>query len=147
MLSVVPLLITPVVAAGAEPYVLLVDDHEPSLRRLGELLKSSGHRCIVARSGAEALACCDNRRPRVVVTDLSMPNLDGRGLARWLQTRCPSVPIILMTGQVFDPSSLDELERTFTAVLPKPIDIERLLGLLERLMPPPPQPQPDAGRP
>jgi CheY-like chemotaxis protein len=147
MMSVVPLLITPAVAKGAEPYVLLVDDHEPSLRRLDELLRSSGHHCMVARSGAEALACCDNRRPRVVVTDLSMPNLDGRGLARWLQARCPSVPIILMTGQAFDPRSLDELERTFTAVLPKPIDVDRLLALLDLLMPPPAQPQPDASRP
>ena len=125
MMSVVPLLITPALAAGAEPYVLLVDDHEPSLQRLDELLRNSGHRCMVARSGAEALACCDNGRPRVVVTDLSMPNLDGRGLARWLQSRCPSVPIILMTGQAFDPGSLDELKRTFTATCcQKPIDIE-----------------------
>ncbi len=146
MLSVVPLSITPAVAAGSDPYVLLVDDHEPSLRRLDELLRNSGHRCIATSSGAEALACCDNRRPRVVVTDLSMPNLDGRGLARWLQARCPSVPIILMTGQAFDPHSLGELERTFTAVLSKPVDIERLLGLLDRLMPPPSRPRPDSSR-
>ena len=147
MMSVVPLLITPAMAAGLHPYVLLVDDHEPTLRRLDELLSNSGHRCIAARSASEALACCDHLRPRVVVTDLAMPNLDGRGLARWLQARCPSVPIILMTGQVFDPSSLDELERTFTAVLPKPIDIDRLLGLLDRLMPPPAKPHPDPSRP
>jgi CheY-like chemotaxis protein len=147
MQSVFPLLITPAVTAGAESYVLLVDDHEPSLRRLDELLRNSGHRCIAARSGAEALACCDSRRPRVVVTDLAMPDLDGRGLARWLQSRCPSVPIILMTGQVFGPGSLDELERTFTAVLPKPIDVDRLLKLLDRIMPPRAKPHPDTSRP
>jgi CheY-like chemotaxis protein len=136
MLSVAPHLVAPVPAAAGDAYVLLVDDHEPSLRRLGELLQRLGHRCISARSGAEALSCCDRRRPSVVVTDLMMPNLDGRGLARWLQPRCPSVPIILMTGQELDSRALCELQRTFAAVLPKPVDIDRLLGLLDRIAPP-----------
>jgi CheY-like chemotaxis protein len=147
MLSVAPLTIAPPLARAADPYVLLVDDHEPSLNRLDELLSNSGHRCIAARSGAEALVCCDRCRPRVVVTDLAMPNLDGRALARWLQARCPSVPIILMTAEAFDARSLGELERTFTAVLPKPIDIDRLLGLLNRLMPPTITPASDPPRP
>jgi CheY-like chemotaxis protein len=142
MMSMAPFLIAPGPApATADPYVLLVDDHEPSLRRLDEVVRLSGHRCVQARSGAEALCWCETRRPRVVVTDLVMPDLDGRGLARWLQARYPSVPIILMTGQPFDSGSLCELQRTFTAILPKPIDIPRLLGLIERLMPPQPQAQ------
>jgi CheY-like chemotaxis protein len=134
---------------GRGSYVLLVDDHEPSLRQLEELVCQSGHPCVAARSGTEALMCCDNCCPRVVVTDLTMPNLDGRALARWLQARHPSVPIVLMTGQAFDPRSLGELRRTFTAVLPKPIDVDRLLGLLDRLMPPAVErvPVPESSRP
>jgi len=121
--------------ARRDSYVLLVDDHEPSLQQLRELVSLSGHPCVAARSGTEALRCCDACRPRVVVTDLTMPNLDGRALARWIQERHPSVPIVLMTGQVVEPRSLGELRRTFTAVLPKPIDVNRLLDLLDRLMP------------
>jgi DNA-binding NtrC family response regulator len=121
---------------ASAPYVLVVDDHEPSLRRLDELIKLSGHSCVPARSGTEALLCCDRSRPRIVVTDLTMPNLDGRGLALWLQARHPSVPIILMTGQSFDARTLGELHRIFTAVLAKPVDIQLLVGLLDRLMPP-----------
>jgi len=132
---------------GAESYVLLVDDHEPSLRRLAEVIKHSGHCCLAAGSGTEALRCCDRCRPRVVVTDLSMPNLDGHGLARWLQARHPSVPLILVTGQEFDPRSLEEMRRIFTAVLSKPIDIGQLLDHLDRLMPPRPKRERDAGRP
>jgi CheY-like chemotaxis protein len=117
------------------PYVLLVDDHEPSLQQLHALVRLSGRRCVAARSGSEALQWCDCGRPRVVVTDLTMPNLDGRALARWLQARHPSVPMILMTGQAVDAATLGELERTFTAVLTKPIDVAHFLGLLDRLMP------------
>jgi DNA-binding NtrC family response regulator len=130
-----------------ESYILLVDDHEPSLRRLDEVVKLSGHRCVATKSGTEALLCCDRSRPRVVVTDLNMPNLDGRGLAQWLQARHPSVPIILLTGHSFNPQSLGQMQRIFTAVLSKPVDIEQLLGLLDRLMPPLAKRERDAGRP
>jgi DNA-binding NtrC family response regulator len=153
MISALSLTIAPapVPARAASAYVLLVDDHEPSLRRLDELIRSSGHCSIAARSGTEALCCCERRRPRVVVTDLVMPNLDGKALALWLQTRYPSVPLILMTGQEFDTPARDELEQLFAAILPKPIDIHRLLRLLDRLMPPPirgrPVPGPAPSRP
>jgi CheY-like chemotaxis protein len=122
-------------AAAAKPYVLLVDDHEPSLRQLDALIRGAGHRCVAACSGTEALHCCDSRRPRVVVTDLAMPNLDGVGLARWLHARYPSIPLILMTAHELDAQARGALEHTFTAVLPKPIDIQNLLGLLDRLTP------------
>jgi CheY-like chemotaxis protein len=135
MMSVAPLSIVPPLVPARGSYILLVDDHEPSLKRLDELVTLSGHRCISAHSGTDAVRLCDIRRPRVVVTDLAMPNLDGRGLARWLQMRYPSVPFILMTGQEFDAQTLAELRRTFTAVLSKPVDIDQLLSLLERLTP------------
>jgi CheY-like chemotaxis protein len=135
MLSVAPPSIMPASGAAPDSYVLLVDDHEPTLRQLDELLSGAGHRCVAARSGAEALVCCDRRRPRLVLTDLAMPNLDGFGLARWLKARYPSVPLVLMTGQPFDPETLHELRRTFADVLPKPVDIDHLLGLVDRVMP------------
>src|SRR4051812_39840645 len=81
MFSVAPLTITPPSRGAVDSYVLLVDDHEPSLFQLRDLVELSGHRCIATSSGSEALAYCERSRPRVVVTDLTMPNLDGRGLA------------------------------------------------------------------
>jgi CheY-like chemotaxis protein len=64
-----------------------------------------------------------------------MPNLDGQALARWLRARFPSLPIILMTGQDLDPTTRRSLLSTFTAILPKPVDIDSLLALIDRLMP------------
>jgi CheY-like chemotaxis protein len=78
---------------------------------------------------------CDSRRPQVVLTDLAMPNLDGQALARWLRSRFPSLPIILMTGHDLDAATNRVLQRTFTAILPKPVDIEALISVLDRLMP------------
>ena len=135
MLSVAPLLSArPGNVPG--PYVLLVDDHEPSLRQLHEVVALSGHRCVSTPSPTDAVRLCDARRPQVVVTDLAMPNLDGQALARWLRSRFPSIPIVLMTGQALDVETLEGLEGTFTAILAKPVDIDRFVSLLDRLMPP-----------
>jgi CheY-like chemotaxis protein len=135
MLSVVPL-VSARPGAVPGPYVLLVDDHEPTLRRLHEVVALTGHRCISTCSPSDAVRLCDTSRPQVVVTDLAMPNLDGQALARWLRSRFPSVPIVLMTGQVLDARTLGRLQGTFTAILAKPVDIDRFLSLLDRLMPP-----------
>ncbi len=135
MLSIAPPLST-APARPARPYVLLVDDHIPSLRQLRDIVATAGHACRTAGSATEALRQCDLVRPRLVVTDLAMPNLDGQGLARWLHARCPSVPLILLTGEMLDRRALAALRPTFAAVMTKPVDVAGLLGLIDRLMPP-----------
>jgi len=123
-------------ASTADPFVLLVDDHAPSLNRLRNVVEQVGHPCISANSASDALVYCDSHPPQVVVTDLAMPDLDGLGLARWLKARYPRLPIILVTGQELDPAALTVLRQTFTEVMRKPVDPESLLTLLERLMDP-----------
>jgi CheY-like chemotaxis protein len=118
-----------------EPFVLLVDDHAPTLDSLRKVVETAGHACVATPFPSEALAFCDARRPDVVVTDLSMPRLDGQCLARWIKARFPTVPILLITGETLDDDSLGQLRVTFSAVLIKPIPIERFLGLLAELMP------------
>jgi len=70
-----------------DPFILLVDDHEPSLRKLQTLLESVGYACVSTPCPSNALAYCDTRRPSLVVTDLAMPRLDGHGLAQGLKDR------------------------------------------------------------
>ena len=134
MLSVAPLSLT-ASSPCHEPFVLLVDDDEPSLMKLKKVLEATGFRCVAATSAAEALVVCDARRPSLVVTDLSMPRLDGRGLARWLKARYPSMPILLVTGEYLDGRTQDVFQRTFAAVLPKPLQFDTFLSLVDNLMP------------
>ena len=125
---------SPAPAPTAGPFVLLVDDHAPSLRQLQDVVTLFGHPCVSAGSASDALVYCDARSPRVVVTDLSMPDLDGQGLARWLKARYPTLPIILVTGEELDAPTLAALRQTFEEVLKKPVDVESFLSVLERLM-------------
>lgn len=123
--------------ATRSPYVLLVDDDDPSLRLLQTIVELAGHRCVPARSATDAISSCDCARPQVVVTDLMMPNLDGHGLALWLRKRYPSVPIILLTGEDLDPRDRLRFRETFAAVFTKPLDVASFLNRLGRFMPAP----------
>jgi CheY-like chemotaxis protein len=119
------------------PYVLLVDDQEASFLPLAELVRYAGFASVATRSATDALACCYHRRPEVVVTDLDMPGPDGRALARRLRRRFPDVPIVLVTGQNLDHPDWAVPDGLFEAVFTKPLDFDRFIALLGKLMPAP----------
>ena len=126
----------PMPPPAAQPFVLLVDDHEPSLSLLQELVEWAGYRCLASRSGRDALSRCRARRPGAVITDLAMPGLDGVALARRLRSQHPGVPVVLVTAHdLEDPAILAE-PTLFAEVFRKPIDPDRLMPVLAGLMGP-----------
>lgn len=131
--GIVPVTLRPITA---DPFLLLVDDHEPSLKTLQTVLESVGYSCVATPSPSDALAYCDSRRPSLVVTDLAMPRLDGHGLARGLKARYPALPILLVTGEVLDATTRALFRPIFAGVFSKPLEIEPFLALLDRLLPP-----------
>ena len=137
MLSVAPT-VAPSAAHGSDrsevPFVLIVDDHEPTLERLKVLVEQSGYPCVASDSAAEALIYCDQNRPALVITDLSMPRLNGDGLARWLKARYPTTPILLITGDLLSPQVVHSHKQNFIAVIQKPLEVEPFLSLLADLM-------------
>ena len=83
--------------------ILCIDD-EPLLRELlKELLEHDGHHVEVSdggKAGLEAFAAARQRgRPfDVVITDLGMPYVDGRQVAKTLKQQSPATPVVLLTG-------------------------------------------------
>ncbi len=121
----------------AEPYILLVDDQDESLRPLGELVQVAGFRSLAAMSAHDALACCVRSKPTVMVTDLVMPGKDGRELARRVRRHHPALPMLLVTGQDLDHPDWSVPAGLFQSIFAKPLDFDRFLGTLARLMPSP----------
>ncbi len=118
------------------PVVLIVDDVRPCRMLLGEILTAAGYRCQTAGSGEEALACCLHERPSVLVTDFKMPGLDGATLAGSVVERHPGLPVILVTGHDPEEPELVAIRSRFVAILVKPIEPDRLIRLLGRLLAP-----------
>lgn len=118
-------------ASPPAPQVLLVDDQETCLDLLRMVLELAGYRCVTARSGSEALLWCAAGAPHAVVTDLGMPDGDGRELGHWFKARYPSVPLVLVTGEDLESGPVERLRAIFDAILPKPIEPEKLLEVLQ----------------
>ena len=80
--------------------ILFVDD-EPSLAEIGkQLLEKLGYQVVIRTNGMEALEAFRNQPDKfdLVITDMTMPKLNGAELSRHLMNIRPDIPIILCTG-------------------------------------------------
>jgi PAS domain S-box-containing protein len=94
-------------AAPDRPVVLLVDDDRFVREILTMSLEDSGHAVLAADSGAAAMALLLDGAPAdIVVTDLTMPGMDGIELIRRAQGRRPHLPAILLTGYAGDGAAM-----------------------------------------
>lgn len=115
--------------------VLVVDDHQPTLEGLCELLGREGAVVQGASEGADALDLHRRNRHEVVVSDLDMPGMDGFGLADRIRAMegagRPSCRLIAFTGMLMG-SPTEVLWRGFDHVVSKP-DFDTLLRLLSNV--------------
>ncbi len=112
--------------------VLVVEDELLVRMDLAELLRSDGYRVAEAGSADEAIATFERLGDiALVCTDVQMPGeLDGVGLARWLRREHPSIPIIIISGEVTTRRST----RIADAIFDKPVSHDGLLLIVEKLL-------------
>jgi CheY-like chemotaxis protein/two-component sensor histidine kinase len=113
--------------------VLVVDDNVDAARTLEALLRELGHDVEVAHDGRAALAAARERRPEVVLLDLSMPGMDGIEVARALrrQPGFADVRFAAVTGLGQEADRRRTSEAGFDAHLVKPLSPEDLRRVLE----------------
>jgi CheY-like chemotaxis protein len=91
---------------GLHHAILVVDD-EPEIREmLAEILRGADHEVTTAASGREALARIAVERFDVVVTDIRMPDIDGRALFQQIRERWPRLAsrVVFVTGDTLTPA-------------------------------------------
>jgi CheY-like chemotaxis protein len=83
-------------------HILAVDD-EPVIREMiVEALTAAGFRVTGVATADEALQVVKNDRPDLVITDLQLEECDGFDVAERVKAVAPKMPIILLTGILFD---------------------------------------------
>jgi two-component system CheB/CheR fusion protein len=116
--------------------MLIVDDNEDAAWTLSMLLKAAGHETTVAASGAEALAAAERAMPEVAVLDIGMPGMSGVEVAERLRAM-PSgdkLVVIALTGWGSKTEGMNLLARGFDMHLTKPIDADRLIAEMAKLL-------------
>ena len=123
-------------ARGTEA-ILVVDD-DASLRGLvSEILRLHGYTVVEANNGEMALTMLENDGSVIdaVVTDVVMPNLNGRELARRVAKIRPNLPMLLMSGYVGkNVEALGSLLGPRVAFIQKPFNADALLEKLRDVL-------------
>ena len=122
---------------AGKPAVLYIEDNQMNLRLMQQIFagrKEWELRCAkTAESGIEE-ACAIP--PDLILMDINLPGMDGyQALARLKS--CPEtahIPVVALTANAMKGDSERGLEAGFTDYLSKPLDILKLLGLLEKLL-------------
>ena len=110
--------------------VLIVEDERTSRTALSRLLEQSGYANQAVGSAEEALQVIrQSGAPRVALVDFNLPGMSGLELIEKLPRIDPSVLIVLTTAAGGQPL-LDRVHACGVEYLRKPLDFERLLGLL-----------------
>lgn len=119
-------------SSAASRRVLIVDDYEPNLETMAQLLRALGHDVVTAVSGEEGLRLLAGFRPDVVLLDINMPEMDGFEVARQARARSEGseLRIVALTGY----GQEGDVHRTrhggFDAHLVKPVDAQNLERVL-----------------
>ena len=132
-----------------EPKHILVVDDEPPVRLLiEEILKSGGYSVSSVGRGTDLLREARTRPPDLIVSDLTMPGLDGHQTMTMLRrSGVYEGPILVVSGRNRDEDIREALEAGAQAYLAKPIRAEALLEAVARLLAPPAPPEPKAAPP
>jgi CheY-like chemotaxis protein len=122
--------------------VLVVDDNRDAAEMISAVLESSGHDVRIAEDASQALSLADVFHPQLAVLDIGLPVMDGYTLGRELRARMGAeAPILIaLSGYGQEEDQRRSEQAGFASHLVKPVDAERLIGLVEKLVansPPP----------
>ena len=118
----------PEAVRAKEGSILVIDDDEVILGVLKDLLELRSFEVLTAQEGRAGLEVFRNNRPDLVITDISMPELDGLQVLRRIREMDECVPVILVTGHGDLDNALRALRRGAYDFLLKPINPEILLN-------------------
>lgn len=113
--------------------VLVVDDHVHLAENLAEILESVGYNVDVADSAEAALVRIDRGGVMALITDFRLPGLTGAGLIARLRVQGCEVPALVMSAFTDDETIATARAAGAFDVLAKPIEIDRLLSLVEAM--------------
>jgi CheY-like chemotaxis protein/anti-sigma regulatory factor (Ser/Thr protein kinase) len=100
--------------------VLVVDDNPVDRHLAGTLVrKQTEYEVVYARNGIEALEAIKQEAPAVVLTDISMPGMDGLELVEIIRSRHPLIPVILMTANGSEEIAIKALQKGAASYVPK----------------------------
>lgn len=126
--------VAPVLPGGDGKLILVVDDERVIRDITASTLKKNGYQILTASDGTEGFALFTQHRNEIaaVITDMSMPYMDGAKMIRALLQIDPKIKVVAISGLLED-FNLPDLLKKRIPFLKKPFAVERLLETLHDL--------------
>src|SRR6266851_3991311 len=117
--------------------ILVVEDNKENLDLMTYLLKAFGHDVVSAQDGVEGLELAGRIQPDLILCDLQMPKKDGYEVARTLKSHATlrSVRLVAVTAFAMVGDRDKVIAAGFDGYIPKPIDPEKFVQLVEGFLP------------
>lgn len=119
------------------PTILIIENEVSNRILIERVLSTRGYRCIAASNGLEALNLLERERVSLILTDLSMPVMDGYRTTQLIRERpgMERVPIVAVTAYAQSDENEAALQIGCNEYLTKPFKPRQLLELVDRLLP------------
>lgn len=124
-------------SAAEEPTVIVADDDKTTVMLLSSMLRANGMRCVVAPSGAEALALAKKLKPDALLLDVSMPGMDGFEVLAALKNdpATRSIPVVMLTASHGEKEIVRGFSLGADDYITKPFQPQEMVARLRRLIP------------
>ena len=112
---------------------LVVDDEEVVRFLLRDLLEQEGHKVVICSDGKTALDMFKNEKFNIVITDITMPGMNGIELLKEIKKIDRNIPVVLITGKIMgdkkDMINIDSIEEA-SGFIEKPFNISDIKKVL-----------------
>jgi two-component system, cell cycle sensor histidine kinase and response regulator CckA len=125
------------VKQASQHRILIVNDSADQLELMNQMLRKAGYQVIKASDGKEGFEAAKRGSPDLIISDISMPHIDGVELCRMIRAdkEMSGVPIILVTALLKDSEKMAEgLDAGADDYVEAPYDPIRLIAKVARLL-------------
>ena len=117
--------------------ILYVEDNEDNIYMLERRLKRAGFDVVIARDGVQAVAIALAEQPALILMDMGLPVLDGSEATRQIKAApgTKHIPVIALTANAMTGDREKALAAGCDDFDTKPVELSRLLGKIQALVP------------
>ena len=119
---------------GDKPRILLIEDNDDGREMMAMMLEAQGYTVLPAADGPQGLAVAAAQPAAIALIDIGLPGIDGYEVARRLRAdpaTC-AIRLVALTGYGLEADRQHALAAGFDSHLVKPVDLHRLLEVLEQ---------------
>jgi UDP-3-O-acyl N-acetylglucosamine deacetylase len=119
---------------SGQKVIMIVDDEDKVRESVREVLADEGYRVVTTADGNQVLGLIDQEKPRLVLLDIWMPQVDGIDLLKQIKSRAPATNVVMMSGHGDIHTAVTATKFGAFDFIEKPLSLDALLLTVQRAL-------------